>query len=241
MGVDVSEIVAECLLWVANQLEDVAGEELKETVKPRVIEQLRRIKVAFLKKLSTPLVYPAWFVLTVGFVGPSLLAVAWLAGSTVPSWLVALVAAAPGIALWARWWRTRRNRKSPELDPSSYRQDTFPEFAGVVWRWAWKGGVADLGDGTDLLPRIIDLRPYCEKCKARFNFHFAPTYDFYRERERSNTFFRCEKCRHTTQAFPGSLDEVTTDVMRNIEHSIDTDRWKEAVEPLKTHPSGPSS
>ena len=127
-------------------------------IRPHIGTHITRIWNALKKILTADELLPRWVLWVATFMAPILVLMAFPIGR-IPTTIGAF--ALPLVALIGRWFWNWRRGKTIENDPSRYRKDAFPGLNGiVVWRWTWKGGIADPGDNSDLTKRIIDLRAF---------------------------------------------------------------------------------
>lgn len=151
----------------------------------------------------------------------------------VPRWVLLVAAAGPGVLAFAAarlgvhgaavhaawlslvilgsWWLFERH--VARTSPSNYREDDFANVKrmnGIVWRWKWKDGTADPGDGSDLLPRILDLRPHCPRCRTPL--YCRPWRDENDEGPQGYTAISCD-------LDPAHIDVVVDDYDDEIENA----------------------
>jgi hypothetical protein len=125
----------------------------------------------------------------------------------VPVWLVIILA---GLSL--RTILSLRKRKSqPVSEPkepthADYRED---KIFGVRWRWSYP-----------LTPHPNSVWGFCPTCdmqlvRAESGFHIAPTQRFF-----------CENCQREIGIFEGTIEQVLSKVLRQVDLNIRNGNWR---------------
>jgi predicted RNA-binding Zn-ribbon protein involved in translation (DUF1610 family) len=121
-----------------------------------------------------------------------------------PLWLIVLLSGATLFLIFGLFTEiTQRKREPSWLDLRELC------YKGVRWQWQWYRS------------RVTALRPYCSSCGRLMQYEERDVYSTNR------TIFHCQQCGE----FPVKdlYRQIESEVEIEIEHIINTERWKELV------------
>jgi hypothetical protein len=171
--------------------------------------------------------------IVLGFSALSVLGVSYLAFASFWVTIVACVAVPATILVAHSIWERRRKTAVLNLeDPSLYTMDSFREFYGITWRWAWKDGQADPSNGGDLAARVADISGSCPRCGLPLDpgsltmSSLVTNADF-----NQKTPFRCagQGC-NFARALPGSKSAIRADLCQLIERKVQSGEYRTILE-----------
>jgi hypothetical protein len=175
--------------------------------------------------------------IVLGFSTLSVLGVSYLASASIPVTIIGLVAVPATFLVAHSIWERRRKTAALNLeDPSLYTMDSFPEFYGITWRWAWKDGRADPGDGSDLAARVADISGYCPRCGLPLDPHSLTMSSVLTKADfNQKTPFRCARqgC-DFARALPGSRSAIRADLCQLIERKVQSGEYRTILEAQHT-------
>ena len=124
----------------------------------------------------------------------------------VPVFLLVLLSGATFFLIFAIVADQVEKGKGP-MEPQWFHFTEF-EYHGLCWRWVW------------FRNQISSLRAYCRACKRFVQYHEEGVYA-------DRTIFHCQNCgQHEVRK---SHKQIQNEVKIEIEHIIETGRWKEFV------------
>jgi hypothetical protein len=171
--------------------------------------------------------------IVLGFSALSALGVTYLASASISVTIVGCVAVPATILAVHSIWERRRKTAALNLeDPSLHTMDSFPEFYGITWRWAWKDGHADPGDGSDLAAQVVDISGYCPRCGLPLDPDSLTMSSLVTSADsHQRTSFRCARqgCNFARE-LPGSKSAIRADLCELIERKVRSGEYRTILE-----------